>query len=193
MELLIQFTVLLIIIVSTASIYFTILSSRHKVSCNSVMLAAMVLSTMNGLIIGTILALTQPFSLNSILSMIIAISTGLILGAVFNLMTTIEGIVGGIMGGLMGAMLGDMLELTYIYILSVILILLMGLVSVLLVKQIQQEVQSNNQEHAIKNNIHLNRMTLIITCASLLLYSGILLGTSSPTSNELHQNELHQH
>ncbi|RHW32363.1 hypothetical protein D1B33_16645 [Lysinibacillus yapensis] len=193
MKLVLQFIVLLIIVLSTATIYFKIFASRHKVSCNTVMLAAMVLSTMSGLIMGTILALTQPFSLNSILSMIIAISIGLILGAMFNLMTTIEGMAGGIMGGLMGAMLGEMLDSTYIYILSLVLILLMGVMTILMIKQIKQEGQSvMPQEPTIQKNSSLNRLSLIITCVGLLLFSGILLGTSSPTNSNMNQDH-HSH
>ena len=123
MQLVMQYFVLLIVLVTTAYIYYKIFASRHKISCTTVMLAAMGISTLNGLIMGTILALTQSFSLNCILSMIVGISTGVVLGILFNQMTIIEGILGGVMGGLMGAMLGAMLEGPYIFMISSILII----------------------------------------------------------------------
>lgn len=194
MKLLIQFVVLLLIAVPTAMIYLRILPARHKVSCNTVMLAAMVLSTMSGLIMGTILALTQPFPLNSILSMIIAICIGTILGALFNLMTTIEGIVGGIMGGLMGAMMGAMMDTEYIYILTLVLLLLIGVVTLLLSIHITIEAETHHsQQPTIKNGKSLNRLSIILTCVGFLLFSGILLGTNAPSSNSEQPQQFHSH
>ena len=192
MDLLLQFIALLIAIASTAAIYVTILPIRDKVSCTTVMVVAMGIGTMNGLLIGTILALTQPFSLNCILSIIVGVSTGLILGVMFNYMTTIEGILGGLMGGLMGAMLGEMLTIEYIYIISLMLLVIMGLVTILLIKHIKQEVQPEHTDENFKN-INFNKLTLIVAFSSLLLFSGILVGSSSPSESDSHSEVSHDH
>lgn len=186
MNLIFQFITLLIVMGSTAAIYLTILPIRNKVSCNSIMLAAMAIGTTNGLMMGTVLALTQPFSLNCILSILVGISTGLILGAMFNLMTTIEGILSGLMGGLMGAMLGEMLTLSFIYTISVVLIMIMGLVTVLLIKHLKQEAEYKDSQA----NLDLNKLTFIVAFSSLLLFSGILFVSSFP--NEI-ESETHHH
>lgn len=186
MVLFIQFIALLLIIVSTTLIYRNILAVRQNVSCNTVMLATMTLSTANGLIMGTTLAFTHSFSLNCILSMIIGISTGLILGILYNVMTTIEGIIGGVMGGLMGAMLGAMLKLSYIYIITAILLIILGIVTMLLIKHIQHESQTQPHEVTLPiEQRHLQKLTVGFIAFCVILFSGILVGTNLPLDADI--------
>ena len=167
MELFAQLFSLLVVAISTAYVYKKIFTYRHEISCTTVMLAAMGLSTANGLIMGTILALTQSFSLNCILSMIIGVCTGLILGILFNTMTTVEGILGGIMGGLMGAMLGAMLELSYIYIITGILLVVLLTITILFQQLIQEELATAKHEQPIRfNSQHTNKQSLAIVSVS---------------------------
>jgi len=154
----------------------------------------MVFSTMNGLIIGTILALTQSFSVNCILPMIVGLCTGIILGATFNLMTTVEGIMGGVMGGLMGAMLGTMLDFSYIYFLALTLLFILGGVTVCLIKLINQEAHTiSNVESFPAKNSYLKKLTLGIAFSSLALFSGVLVATSHPVENDIPEVESHEH
>lgn len=197
MELFAQLFSLLVVAITTAFVYKKIFAHRSQVSCNSVMLAAMGLSTINGLVMGTILALTQSFSLNCILSMIIGVCTGLILGILFNTMTTIEGMLGGVMGGLMGAMLGAMLELSYIYIITGILIITLLAVTILLVQMIQQEIVIEKEDLPVRFiSAHTNKQSLLIVSTSVLLFSGILFSTTyegQPNEQQPEPTEEHQH
>lgn len=190
MGLLLQFLVFFIATLSTAAIYLTILPVRNKVSCNSIMVSAMAIGTMNGLFTGTILALTQSFSLNCILSMIVGVSTGLVLGSMFNFMTTIEGMLGGLMGGLMGPMLGEMLIEEYIYIISAILLVIMGLVTILLIKHIKQEVEYKPENNPVPI-MNLNRLTLVVAFSSFLLFSSLIWGAGSPIESEVPEKNIH--
>ncbi|SDH47249.1 hypothetical protein SAMN04487975_10522 [Planococcus glaciei] len=192
MELFLQFIALSAVIAFTAAVYFRILPVREKVSCNSIMIAAMALGTMNGLIMGTMLALTQSFSVNCILSLIVGMSTGVILGATFNSMTAIEGMLGGVMGGLMGAMLGEMLIVEFIYLLSLVLMLVSGLVVVLLIKHIGEETGTQKARNNLKKP-SFGKLTLIVAGTSLLLFLGIAVGTNVPSEHNENLEETHQH
>lgn len=185
-----------IIISSSGVTYYSIVKAKNKVSCHTVMLATMTLSTANGLIIGTVLGLSQSFSMNCILSMTVGISTGMILGILFNMLTTIEGIVSGVMGGLMGAMLGAMLETSAIYFVASMLLFIIIFLTILLVKQIQQEVKGISIEVAIPIEKHpLNKLTIVFLAFSIILCSTVIISTSLSTNTieEQPSSSIHHH
>ncbi len=68
-----------------------------------------------------------------------------------------------------------MLVSEYIYIISLVLLVIMGLFTVLLIQHIRQEVQYEH-DYANLKNINLNKMTLGIVLSSLILFTGILVG-----------------
>ena len=185
MILLMQIITLILICICTLVVYKKLLVGHHKISCNTVMLATMTFSTANGLIMGNVLSLTQSFSLNCILSMIIGIGTGLIFGVIYNIMTTIEGIVGGVMGGLMGAMLGAMLEQAYIYIITAILVAVIIAITILLIKHIQQEIIVDTDDVKLPiMQAGILKLGVGFFVGSIVLFSGILLGTNLPLDDD---------
>lgn len=191
MNIAIQLVVFAVMAVLTVRVYQAVLSVRKDISCHTVMMASMIAGSMNGLIGGTILALNQGFSVNSILAMIIGIGSGAIIGILFNAMTMLEGIMGGVMGGLMGAMLGEMLLTSYVFILSFILIIIAGISVFLLEQRIKEE--AGILEQAQIDGRKIRRLSIFVVCTTVVLFSAVLAGDFYKSHDHIPNPNDHAH
>ncbi len=175
MQIFFQAFIFLVVIALTAKTYHIVFAARNKIACTSAMMAAMIGGSMAGLISGTLLALQQSFSMNSLLAMIVGIGAGLLIGLPFNAMAMLDGILAGVMGGLMGAMMGDMLAEPFILPLAFVLLLIFGLCTVLLNQAAKQE--AGNAEQSPRDSGRIIRLTFLAASIAVVLFSALLAGS----------------
>ena len=124
-------------------------SKKEKLSCTTGKMISMTNSMMTSLTIGTICGILlrdTDLTIPTIISMTIGIITGYLTGKPLSLMAVLEGLTAGIMGGMMGAMLGIMLQETYLNLLIYFIDVVFVLVTILLIKVIDQETSKFNKD-----------------------------------------------
>jgi hypothetical protein len=194
MTIFIQVLIFSIIVIVTATAYRLVYTLRKQIECTTAMMAAMIIGSMAGLIAGTILSLNLSFSINSLLAMIIGIGAGIIIGIPFNTMAILDGLIAGVMGGLMGAMLGEMLTTSFIFVLSLFLIVIFLFSVFLLSKTVKQEA-------GLLNEIELNRgriksLSILTVCVTIGLFSIIMIGSfyePQTSASTIDQNQTEHH
>ncbi|PFH92677.1 hypothetical protein [Bacillus sp. AFS088145] len=139
-----------IVLTVLLSSYVIIIANRkkEKLSCTSGKMISMTNSMMTSVTIGTIFGIlfrNTDLTIPTIISMTAGILIGYLTGKPLSLMAVLEGITAGIMGGMMGAMLGIMLQETYLNILIYFIDVVFVLVTILLIKVIDQEVSKFNK------------------------------------------------
>ncbi|ARK30192.1 hypothetical protein [Halalkalibacter krulwichiae] len=191
MNVFIQISVIAIISLFILQTFRLIYPIRKKVTCATGMMATMIISSMAGLIVGTILPLSQNYTMSSILAMIIGIGAGVIIGILFNTMTILEGIMGGIMGGLMGAMMGEMLPVQSIYIVTIVLLVVLLITLLLLKKTIKEEAGIVHITEP--TGVQIKSLSIIISCVTVAMFMMIMFGFSFNTDKSLKTDHMHHH
>jgi hypothetical protein len=163
----------LIVLLSCYVTYYTI-RNKQKLTCMAGMMVAMTNSMMVSISLGAILG---TFSANKDLAlpMIVSVSIGMIIGYLtgrpVSLMAAIDGLTAGIMGGMMGSMLGVMLHTKtidfIIYFVDVIFVLVM----VLLIRMIDEEIKSRQEEPITRKPMIANPFVLM----GILVFMGVLV------------------
>ncbi|MEH7347691.1 hypothetical protein [Gottfriedia acidiceleris] len=139
-----------IVLTVLLSSYVILIANRkkEKLSCTVGKMISMTNSMMTSVTVGTIFGIlfrNTDLAIPTIISMTAGILIGYLTGKPLSLMAILEGITAGIMGGMMGAMLGIMLQETYLNILIYFIDVVFVLVTILLIKVIDQEVNKYNK------------------------------------------------
>ncbi|MFF3022438.1 hypothetical protein ACFVRR_07220 [Gottfriedia sp. NPDC057948] len=146
-----------IVLTVLLSSYVILIANRkkEKLSCTAGKMISMTNSMMTSVTVGTIFGIffrNTDLTIPTIISMTAGMLIGYLTGKPLSLMAILEGITAGIMGGMMGAMLGIMLQETYLNILIYFIDVVFVLVTILLIKVIDQEVSKfNKNEKSIQS------------------------------------------
>ncbi|MFB7142558.1 hypothetical protein ACFCYN_23395 [Gottfriedia sp. NPDC056225] len=140
------------------SSYVIIIANRKKnrLSCTAGKMISMTNSMMTSVTIGTICGILYrdtDLTIPTIISICVGILIGYLTGKPLSLMAVLEGITAGIMGGMMGAMLGIMLQETYLNILIYFIDVVFVLITILLIKVIDQEISKFNENEKSAQSI----------------------------------------
>lgn len=188
----IEIGVLVVLISIVVKLYQIIFASRKNITDATASMAAMIASSMSGLIAGTALTLNHDFGVSCLLGMIFGIGVGIVLGMLCHAMAVLEGIMGGIMGGLMGAMTGHMMSsVSFIYLFVVIFMGLFIVVIVLLNKMINQDMgRAKPAEVGERKIIGFSILTASLT---VLFYSIVMISSlvhSFSDANEMNGQQI---
>ena len=152
---LLSFSITLIFLITCIVVYYTYLKRKYLSSMTG-MIVSMTNSLMTGMALGTFLGIFIPDK-DLTLPTIIAVSIGMIVGYVtgrpISLIASLDGITAGIMGGMMGTMLGIMLQPKYTQIMIFFIDVIYILVTVVLLRVIDQETKTNQNENSKKTFI----------------------------------------
>jgi hypothetical protein len=139
----------------------------------------------SGALLGTVFQ--GDLFLSTILSMLLGAAAGILMGVLFSAAAGIEGLMSGIMGGMMGAMLGEML-LPEKSLILINIFLTLSIAAVFLFKILPKS------ESSIKSKKYITKPALILLFLVIYLSFGSLLGDnwikSLPLSDE-HEQHLH--
>ena len=177
MDLFLEAFIFFIIVMATANVYHLVYKVRKDISCATAMMAAMIMGSMAGLLVGTILALNLSFSFNTLLAMIIGIGAGVMIGLPFNAMAVLDGLMAGAMGGMMGAMLGEMLNPQFIIIVSIFLLAILLLSVILLRKAVKQELGTGIIESTSFSGERIKKLSILTVCVTVFLCSIVMIGS----------------
>ena len=120
------------------------------------MIVSMTNSTMTSMAFGTILGIliqNNGLAFPTMIAVSIGITVGYITGKPISLIASLDGIIAGIMGGMMGTMLGIMLQPQFTQIMIFFIDVIYILVTVLLLRVIDEDTKTNQNENSKKTFI----------------------------------------
>lgn len=138
------------------------------------MMISMTNSMMVSIAIGSILGIliqNKDLTIPTIISVSLGMIVGYMTGRPVSLMASIDGLTAGIMGGMMGSMLGVMLQPKSIDVMIYFIDIVFVAVMVLLIRLIDEETNTKNQESISKKPLVANPFVLVI----ILIFMGVLL------------------
>lgn len=138
------------------------------------MMISMTNSMMVSIAIGSTLGIliqNKDLTIPTIISVSLGMIVGYMTGRPVSLMASIDGLTAGIMGGMMGSMLGVMLQPKSIDVMIYFINIVFVAVMVLLIRLIDEETKTKNQESISKKPLVANPFVLVI----ILIFMGVLL------------------
>ncbi|NWQ43247.1 cupredoxin domain-containing protein [Bacillus sp. EB106-08-02-XG196] len=163
----------MVFLLSSYIIYYTF-RNKNRLSCMAGMMISMTNSMMVSIAIGSILGIliqNKDLTIPTIISVSLGMIVGYMTGRPVSLMASIDGLTAGIMGGMMGSMLGVMLQPKSIDVMIYFIDIVFVAVMVLLIRLIDEETNTKNQESISKKPLVANPFVLVI----ILIFMGVLL------------------
>lgn len=182
-----------LIILLTSYVVYLAFQKKKRLTCMVGMMISMTNSMMASIAIGTILGTliqNKDLTIPTIVSVLIGMIVGYLTGIPVSLMAALDGLTAGVMGGMMGSMLGVMLQPKFTEIMIYFVDVVFVLVIWLLIRLINQEsTTKQEQEASVRNPFIANPIFLIV----LLVLMGAFVfgkGTFLSTNNEQASNEV---
>lgn len=154
-EMLLSISITLIFLITGIIVYYTYLKRKY-LSPMTGMIVSMTNSTMTSMSFGTILGILiqdKGLTFPTMIAVSIGMIVGYITGKPISLIASLDGITAGIMGGMMGTMLGIMLQPNSTQIMIFFIDIIYILVTVLLLRVIDQDTKTNQNENSKKTFI----------------------------------------